>query len=180
MGKMMFMHCVFSMFELFVKQHTRIVQHGLCDILLQAKILINQNRLNCNWLLSCKEFDSKWHKGHGKSWVAVSRMIDNMPNTIRCDIMHHRYVLILVSCQKGPTRHAYAWQIGPFWQDTLDYGCHPWRVMLIVCASEGDKWTHILYVKYQLVWYITIVQWTLWDKAFTTRTVYMAARSLQM
>ena len=25
-----------------------------------------------------------------------------------------------VSCQKGPTRHAHAWQIGPFWQDTLD------------------------------------------------------------
>ena len=20
----------------------------------------------------------------------------------------------------GPTRHAYTWQIGPFWQDTLD------------------------------------------------------------
>ena len=26
----------------------------------------------------------------------------------------------MVSYQKGPTRHAYAWQIGPFWQDTLD------------------------------------------------------------
>ena len=26
----------------------------------------------------------------------------------------------MVSCQKGPTRHAYAWQIGPFWQDNLD------------------------------------------------------------
>ena len=25
-----------------------------------------------------------------------------------------------VSRQKGPTRHGYAWQIGPFWQDTLD------------------------------------------------------------
>ena len=25
-----------------------------------------------------------------------------------------------VSCQKGPNRHAYAWQIGPFWQDTLE------------------------------------------------------------
>ena len=25
----------------------------------------------------------------------------------------------MVSCQKGPTRHAYAWQIGSFWQDTL-------------------------------------------------------------
>ena len=28
--------------------------------------------------------------------------------------------MLMVSCQKGPTRHAYAWQIGPFWQDTLD------------------------------------------------------------
>ena len=27
---------------------------------------------------------------------------------------------LMVSCQKGPTRHAYAWQIGPFWQDTLE------------------------------------------------------------
>ena len=26
----------------------------------------------------------------------------------------------MVSCQKGPTRHAYAWQIEPFWSDTLD------------------------------------------------------------
>ena len=28
--------------------------------------------------------------------------------------------ILTVSCQKGPTRHAYAWQIGPFWQDALD------------------------------------------------------------
>ena len=28
----------------------------------------------------------------------------------------------MVSCQKGPTRHAYALQIGPFWQDDLDVG----------------------------------------------------------
>ena len=28
--------------------------------------------------------------------------------------------ILMVSCQKGPTRHAYTWQIGPFWQDTLD------------------------------------------------------------
>ena len=26
----------------------------------------------------------------------------------------------MVSCQKGPTYHAYAWQIGPFWQETID------------------------------------------------------------
>ena len=39
----------------------------------------------------------------------------------------------MVSCQKGPTRHAYAWQIGPFWQDTLElWGmcceCSVWHV----------------------------------------------------
>ena len=37
-----------------------------------------------------------------------------------------------VSCQKGPTSHAYAWPIGPFWQDTLDIyllcvAIHSWR-----------------------------------------------------
>ena len=26
----------------------------------------------------------------------------------------------MVSCQKGPTRHAYAWRRGPFWQDILE------------------------------------------------------------
>ena len=28
----------------------------------------------------------------------------------------------MVSCQNGPTRYAYAWQIGPFRQDTLHLG----------------------------------------------------------
>ena len=28
--------------------------------------------------------------------------------------------ILMVSCQKGPTRHVNAWQIGPFWQDTLN------------------------------------------------------------
>ena len=35
----------------------------------------------------------------------------------------------MVSCQKGPTRHAYAWQIGPFWQDTLDIAKYASRGM---------------------------------------------------
>ena len=26
----------------------------------------------------------------------------------------------MVSCQQGPTRNAYAWQIGPFWQDIIE------------------------------------------------------------
>ena len=32
-----------------------------------------------------------------------------------------------VSCQKGPTRHAYAWLIGPFWQDTFELYKWPYR-----------------------------------------------------
>ena len=46
----------------------------------------------------------------------------------------------MVSCQEGPTRHAYAWQIGPFWQDTLDLYFHlcflfvPWEEWLFFCS----------------------------------------------
>ena len=29
-------------------------------------------------------------------------------------------IISMVSCQKGPSRHACAWHIGPFWQDTLN------------------------------------------------------------
>ena len=30
------------------------------------------------------------------------------------------FLISMVSYQRGPTRHAYAWQIGPFLQDTID------------------------------------------------------------
>ena len=40
-----------------------------------------------------------------------------------------------VSCQKGPTRHAYAWQIGPFWQDTLVLLCLQ-QCTYTVCISH--------------------------------------------
>ena len=55
----------------------------------------------------------------------------------------------MVSCQKGPTRHAYAWQIGPFWQDTL----HLWPDGLITCnepivssfEKSTNSYTEIVY-----------------------------------
>ena len=56
-----------------------------------------------------------------------------------------RWRISMVSCQKSSTRHAYALQIGPFWQDTLDIcvsiyvlpgfidtgikSCHTWNVV---------------------------------------------------
>ena len=48
-------------------------------------------------------------------------------------VLLHKYADVFhisrVSCQKGPTHHAYAWQIGHFWQDTLD---------ILECSSRKD------------------------------------------
>ena len=44
-----------------------------------------------------------------------------IPNTCSLSSLNtFGHIMSMVSCQKGPTRHAYAWQIGPFRQDTLD------------------------------------------------------------
>ena len=41
-----------------------------------------------------------------------------------------------VSCQKGPTRHAYAWQIGPFGQDTLEHH-RSWSALVGACSASN-------------------------------------------
>ena len=46
---------------------------------------------------------------------------------------------LMVSCQKGPTRHAYAWQIGPFWQDKLDFS-HCYAVWNIITYWTTSSW----------------------------------------
>ena len=43
---------------------------------------------------------------------------DGIMTTLFLMTLHTRNSM--VSCQKGPIRHAYAWQLGPFWQDTLE------------------------------------------------------------
>ena len=49
---------------------------------------------------------------------------------------HHQYSM--ASYQKGPTRHAYAWQIGPFWQDTLElYAWFAFCSGQLIRISEG-------------------------------------------
>ena len=50
-----------------------------------------------------------------------------------------------VSCQKGPTRHAYAWQIGPFWQDTLDV----WTDIHGLMQDSGISITNALEISQQ-------------------------------
>ena len=44
-----------------------------------------------------------------------------------------------VSCQKSPTRHAYAWQIGPFWQDTLDIAGIGSSAIILGIASAHER-----------------------------------------
>ena len=39
--------------------------------------------------------------------------------TLILGMLHFIFSNSMVSCHKGPTRHAYAWQVGFFWQDTL-------------------------------------------------------------
>ena len=41
-----------------------------------------------------------------------------------------------VPCQKGPTRHGYAWQIEPFWQDTVDMTDHLPQAAFLKNASD--------------------------------------------
>ena len=66
--------------------------------------------------------------------------LQNVPGNIELKLMGEMilerkrnisYLTSRVSCQKGPTRHAYAWQIGPFWQDTLDIKQHRERRWLL-------------------------------------------------
>ena len=51
----------------------------------------------------------------------------------------------MASCQKGPTRYAYAWQIGPFWQDTLDMLMAPLLTWPLWFHNWSDFRTFICY-----------------------------------
>ena len=51
---------------------------------------------------------------------ALSSRLQNTGLNSLVSAWYWRTIISMVSCQKGPTRHAYAWQIGPLWQDTLD------------------------------------------------------------
>ena len=94
---------------------------------------------------------AKRTSAHHSSWILVytidraetiSRTNPHCANSIRKEPiltylvrMNLDYIIIVflisrVSCQKGPTRHAYAWQIGPFWPDTLD---------IWVCMCSADS-----------------------------------------
>ena len=64
----------------------------------------------------------------------------------------NRLHISMVSCRNGPTRHAYAWLIGPFWQDTLDmyvcmyvcmYACMYVSIYVCMCARMSSAAWHM-------------------------------------
>ena len=76
------------------------------------------------------------------SWN-VFMMLVQVLNLLSKLLQYYQTALIsMVSCQKGPTRHAYAWQIGPFWQDTIDMMLQYYQAGLISChPSFHTKFT---------------------------------------
>ena len=58
-----------------------------------------------------------------------------------------------VSCQRVPTRHAYAWQRGPFWPDTLElrYTCSH---TILVCKLSEHISTQLKPQRYLNTYYI--------------------------
>ena len=52
----------------------------------------------------------------------------------------------MVSCQKGPTRHTYAWQIGPFWQDTLEILCTRSKWRRTTKSKHLSEWSLVAFL----------------------------------
>ena len=63
--------------------------------------------------------ENMFNSDHRKSCDAIETDIKSL--NLMTSQHENTFHITMVSCQKGPTRHAYTWQIGPFWQDTLDY-----------------------------------------------------------
>ena len=63
-------------------------------------------------------------------------MLCNPVSSVVLLIVNNFIHMSMVSFQKGPTRHAYAWQIGPFWQDTIDvsWSCRIFSYRTYHCA----------------------------------------------
>ena len=68
----------------------------------------------------------------------------------------------MVSCQKGPTRHAYVWQIGSFWQDTLEMAnsnalqSTAMTALLLCYSMHTGNWScrFICYIECAITWRI--------------------------
>ena len=61
---------------------------------------------------------TKHHRQYCK--IRIDSHLHTLVNIANIAITNNVFDSSRASCQKGPTRHAYAWQIGRFWQDTFE------------------------------------------------------------
>ena len=119
--------------------HINIGNHNIADIdliLLQAFItpknstpLYSQNLCISQKLLCAPRtrFNSllyfprmKPQDSSSRCFGAVTVAVDRSASDFACGTSEDVKTKCEGILQKGPIRHAYAWQIGPFWQDTLE------------------------------------------------------------
>ena len=73
----------------------------------------------------------------------------------------------MVSCQKGPTRHAYAWQMGPLWQDTHDFWC-----LLLATDAYPEPLKLWNAIKVNILYHAVTICCCNYQKRFNCRTIY--------
>ena len=61
----------------------------------------------------------------------------------------------MVSCQKGPTRHAYAWQIEPFWWVTLEMSYATWGGLNIQIQYIPRN----MHTVFALLCFVVVIHW---------------------
>ena len=74
---------------------------------------------NAKFCMNCKAYDCLlnrlFRRGSTKTpKLRVIGLCEENAENVSIWWRHHVLYISRVSCQKGPTRHAYAWQIGPF------------------------------------------------------------------
>ena len=90
--------------------------------------------LNITYILNCSDETEKAFAFSAILKAKTLQVVEILP----CGRWRH---ILMVSCQKGPTRHAYAWQIGPFWQDTLNLSYIVNTMVTDVVMTQGARAT---------------------------------------
>ena len=100
--------------------------------LLSNIVVHMQSKYQKDWIKtegSHSIWKQSWQDGQTTGGSALDKLcyVSSGAKNIICKTHHFsqniQVSISRVSCKKGPTHHAYAWQIGPFWQDTLDIRC---------------------------------------------------------
>ena len=114
-----------------IKPPMALFQYTYCPLMYRKSYLRKRRRIDLLiFIIRIEKLSLKWDcTSKQRKWLHELLVLKNLNThiiafTIWMKIFPYRINNSRVSRQKGPTRHAYAWQIGPFWQDTLKVYYH--------------------------------------------------------